>query len=349
MSEEGVAALTDQVARARADAEQAKAHVERHAALTVFGEGVLLDTFGSHNHALALVRDTLGELVERTRYVVDAIGASVVDYQTVDDESSKLFTDLATVLGRGSQPLSFQRYGLEFPGAPFADVDEPTEVLRDPGIGQQQPLWKFNPYSTDWFNPAAYVREAIRMIAGRDPFEDAVRWLSGDWTAFERVLFTWVQMGQFCERLGRNLARATVELPSVWKGREAGAAQWYLHQLANATTDFGLFCQQLMGLYRNAVEAAKAFNELASGVLADLVVDAGLAAGTAVAARVPHPVVAGPAVAALIALTARILYLLKRLDDGRDAFEKVVHGFATTVNTYQFTKMKALVVRNSLR
>lgn len=349
MSPERMAALSAQIGRAREDAEQAKAHVERHAALTVFGEGVLLDTFGAHNHALALVRSTLGELVERTRYVVDAMGASVLDYQTVDDETSRVFTDLATVLGRGTEPLGPHGGALEFPGAPFSDVDEPTVVLRDPGIGQQQPLWKFDPISTDWFNPSAYVRETIRTIAGRDPFEDAVRWLSGDWTAFERVLFTWVQVGQFSERLGQNLERAAAELPSAWRGREAEAAQWYLRRLANATTDFGAFCTQLMGLYRNAVLAAKAFNELASGVLADVVVNAGLAASAMAATRVPHPKVAGAAVVALVALTVRIWQLLRRLDSARDTYQKAVQLFATTVNTYQFTKMRQLVVQDSLR
>ena len=347
MFSEGVAALSTQVDRARVDAEQAKKHVEQHCTLSLAGEGVLLDTFGAHERAVEVVRGTLGELVERTRYVVDGISASVLDYRTIDDESSRMFGDLASALGRGSESPSFLRYGLTFAGRQFSDLDEPTEVLRDPGIGQRQPLLEFDPYSVDWFMPSSYVREAVKEIAGRDPFEDAVRWLSGDWTAFERVLFVWVQIGQFSERTGRNLARAALELPDVWKGREAGAAQWYLHALANATTDFGQFCGQLVGHYRNAVEAAKAFNRLASGILADLVTNAGLAA--AATAATLHPATRVAALAALTALSARIVVLVKRLVDGKDTFQKVIDGVAAAVNTYQFTRMKALVVQRSLR
>lgn len=350
MFDEGVAALTAQVDRARVDAEKAKAHVERYCKLTLVGEGVLLDTFGAHERAVGLVLSTLGDLVERTKYVVDGIGASVEDYRTIDDESSRVFGDLASVLGRGSDPPSFLRHGLTFAGRQFSDVAEPTDVLRDPNIGQRQPLWDFDPYSVDWFNPSAWVRDVINEMAGRDPFEEAVRWLSGDWTAFERVLFTWVEIEQFSERLGKNLARAALELPEVWKGREAGAAQWYLHALANATTDFGQFCGTLVGHYRNAVEAAKSFNELASGILSDLVINAALgAAATVVLRGAPHPLVRVAAGAALAVIGSRVGKLVKRLLDGVDKFQKVAELFNTSVNTYQFTRMKALVVQESLR
>jgi hypothetical protein len=368
---EGVSALSAQVDRARVDAEQAKGHVERYCTLSLGEVGVLPDTFGSsgaHKRTVALVRDTLGDLAERTRYVVDGIGASVLDYQTIEDETSRVFTDLASILGRGSDlgPPNFQRYGPNFldpPGPPFSDLAEPTEVLRDPGIGQQQPLWEFDLYSPDTFSPPSWVREVIKNIASRDPFEDAVRWLSGDWTAYERVLFEWVQIKQFSERVGQNLARAALELPGAWKGREADAAQWYLHTLADATTDFGLFCGELVGHYRNAVQAAKAFNGLAAGILADLAINAGLAAAATAAMTAaqaaqaaPYPLVKAAAWAAvqaaratLAVLATRIAVLVKRLSDGYDTFQKVMDGLAATVNTYQFTRIKALAVQRSLR
>ncbi|MEU4805731.1 hypothetical protein [Actinosynnema sp. NPDC023587] len=349
MVDQGVAELSGQVDRARVDAETAKKHVEKYAVMSFGESGLLLTVIGSHDRAVTSVCDGLDGLVERTKFVVEGIAESVLDYRTADDEAGRRFDDLTALMGRGARTPGVRRSGLYARGARFTDPVEPTEVLRDPNIGQQQPLWDFDPRSTDWFNPASWVRETVQELVGWDPFEQSVEWLSGDWTAFERVLFTWVQMGAVGDRVARNLARAAEDLPAVWTGREAVAAQWYLHELAGATAGFGDYCRTLVGHYRSAVEAARAFNELASGVLSELVTAAAIASGAMLARFVPHPATRIAARIALALATSRVVLLAKRLKDGYETFQTALDVFDAAGHTFEYTRMKAPIVQRQSR
>ncbi|MEV6237756.1 hypothetical protein [Lentzea sp. NPDC051838] len=352
MFPEGVAKLTAQLDRAREDAAQAKAHVTRHCALSLGQVGLLPDTFGAtgvHKKAVALVERTLGNLAARIEYVVEGVRASVDDYQTADDESSRVFGALEALLPpSGSLPPSYLRYGLTFPGISFSDLAEPTAVLRDPGTGEKEP-WSFDPVSLDWVNPTSYVRTFIQEVTGRDPFQQVTLALSGDWMLFQRVGFVWVQIGTFCEQLGKNLARAAYDLRDVWKGREAEAAERYILALANATTDFAQLCRQLVARYSNAATAAEEFNEFAAGLLADVVANALLGIATKVASAATPPAMRVAANTALALLAARIVLQLKWLNDKYEIYQNALGLAATWVNNTEFTGLDPLIAERSLR
>lgn len=354
MFPEGVAKLSAQLDRAREDATRAKEHVTRHCTLSLGEMGLLPDTFGvtgAHRNAVRSVERTLDDLARRIEYAMEGVLASVADYETVDDETSRVFGVLASLLpGQGPGPPSYTRYGLTFPGAAFSDLEEPAEVLRDPGVGQREPLWDFDPLSLDWFIPSSYVRGFVKEVAGRDPFQDAALALSGDWLLFQRVGFVWVQIGTFSERLGKNLARAAFDLRDVWRGREAEAAERYVLALANATTDFSQFCRQLVARYSNAVTAAMEFNAVASNFLADIVTNALLAiAARATAQGAPHPGVRAAAKAALVMLIARIGQQVAQVASRYDQLKTVLDGIAALVNSSEFTGLNALSAERSLR
>ncbi|MGW6929055.1 hypothetical protein ACWGE0_03260 [Lentzea sp. NPDC054927] len=347
-----MAKLTAQIDRAREDATQAKAHVTRYCTLSLGSMGLLPDTFGmtgAHRNAVQLVERTFGELARRAEYVVEGIQASVADYQTVDDETSRVFGVLTSLMpDQGSLPPSYTRYGLTFPGVSFSDLEEPTGVLRDPGVGQKVPLWDFDPLSLDWFIPSSYVREFVKDVAGRDPFQDVALALSGDWMLFERAKFVWLQIGTFSQRLGKNLARAAYDLRDVWRGREAEAAERYVLALANATTDFAQFCRQLVAHYSNAETAAREFNEVASGFLADIVTNALLGVATRAGLAGPPPVRA-VATAALYLIVVRIGQQVAMVADRYEKLETALDAAAAWVNASEFTGLNALGAERSLR
>lgn len=353
MFPEGVAKLTAQIDRARADAEQAKAHVTRHCTLSLGEMGLLPDTWGItgvHRKTVQLVERTLDGLARRAEYVVDGIQASVADYQTVDDETSQVFSTIAAMLpSQGSLPPSYSRYGLTFPGVSFSDLAEPTDVLRDPGTGAKEQLWQFELWSLNWFIPSSYVREFVREVAGRDVFQDVTVVISGDWMLFQRAKWVWVQLGTFCKQLGKNLARAAYDLRDVWKGREAEAAERYLLALANTTTDFSQFCRELVAQYSNAETAAQEFNEVASGALADIATNTllGIAARSGLTAG---PLVTRAAAASALALlVVRIGQQVVWVADKIEKVEAVFHGTAAHVNSMEFTGLNALAVERSLQ
>jgi hypothetical protein len=244
---------------------------------------------------------------------------------------------------------SYSRYGLTFPGVSFSDLAEPAAILRDPGTGEKEQLWQFELWSLDWFIPSSYVREFVRQVTGRDVFQDVTVVISGDWMVYQRAKWVWVQLGTFCERLGKNLARAAYDLRDVWKGREAEAAERYLLVLANTTTDFSLFCRTLVAQYSNAETAAREFNEVASDVLADIATNTllGIAARSGLTAG--PPVVRAAAATALALLLVRIKEQVDWVVDKIEKVQLALHLAAAHVNSMQFTGLNALAVERSLQ
>ncbi|MFJ5991568.1 hypothetical protein [Lentzea sp. NPDC092896] len=302
--------LADQLRRAGDDGAAGQRHVEKYADLTLPEEGVLLDTMASHEHAYDLVRGAMEAIAVRGRYASQAITQTVDTYMREDEAArvrlDKLFRGLDPSLSRPD----FTRYEKTMRGPAFSDSAEPSDQFKQPDRpADDGPLFKYDP-SSDIFSPVAAVRGVCVEVAGRDPFEAMVRWLSGDWIAYHRCVTVWKQVGAASEPIGANIGRAGSDTEAVWRGNASDEAQQYLNELARSVSDFAPICAKLAEHYESGVQAAQKFNEALAAVAATLTEMAGLWLASMVSLPLSRGFRRGAVIAAIVYYASQIIELV---------------------------------------
>jgi len=332
--------LADQLQRAGDDGAAGQRHVEKYANLTLPEEGVLLDTMASHEHAYDLVRGAMEAISVRGRYAAQAITQTVDTYMREDEAArarlDKLFHGLDPTMSRPN----FSRYEKAARGPAFSDVAEPSDHFKQPERpADDGPLFKFDP-SSDVFSPVAVLRGICVEVAGRDPFEAMVRWLSGDWIAYHRCVTVWRQVGAACDQIGTNIGRAGADTESVWRGNASDEAQQYLAELARAVSDFVPICAKLAEHYEAGVQAAQKFNEALAAVAASLTEAAGLWLGATMALRLSRGFQRGATIALIAYYATQIIELVAEAMSLWGKAKDRAAGLVGLINAVEFGRLR---------
>ncbi|MGW6934637.1 hypothetical protein ACWGE0_31565 [Lentzea sp. NPDC054927] len=117
------------------------------------------------------------------------------------------------------------------------EVEDPTGYLKRVSGGRIEDrfgnandvLGKF----TDFFSPSALIRKAIKKAwHGKDPYDDFMDTLAGDFKLWARYAIVWMDLAKFCNALVLNIQTNNTDLNDYWSGKAADAAFLYFHQLA---------------------------------------------------------------------------------------------------------------------
>ncbi|SES45865.1 hypothetical protein SAMN04488000_13810 [Lentzea albida] len=276
MDFEGVQLMAAQLHRAGADAESGAKHVAKHGDLSWVEHGVLLDTLAARHHEriFQLMRGAIKELADRTNRAARAVDQTSDAFGKLDGEEKQEFDRLFRALD-GPLPNFTRRYGGSDGSPSFADKGEPSDSLTDPELHTTKPLFEYD-WRQDLLSVSAAVRGTAVWIVGKDPFQEAFTWLTGDWAGFQRCSVVWAQVGRAAEGIGRNIANAGAGSEWVWEGRSGNEAREYLLALADAATDFAPVCQEVAKRYQDAVTAVRAFSNVVTTAVSEMV-DAAIA------------------------------------------------------------------------
>ncbi|MET9226022.1 hypothetical protein [Lentzea sp. NPDC003310] len=344
-SPESLGKLTDQLRRAGEDGANGQKHVKQYGDLTLPEEGLLLDTFASHEHAYGLVHGAMQAIAIRGQYSAEAIDQTVDAFMR-EDARVRASLDKAFHALDGSAPRpDFSPYEVNRRGAAFSDGAEPSDNFTQPQRPRDDgPLFKFDP-SSDVFSPTAVLRGVCVEVAGRDPFEAMVRWLSGDWVAYHRCVTVWRQVGTACEQIGANIGRAGADMDAVWRGNAADQAGQYLSILARAVTDFAPICVTLAEHYEAGVQAAQKFNEALAGIAAGIsdMANAWLLSTIAISLGVDNDWLTRRAAVALIAFYAsQIIELVAEAMSLWGQAKDRAAGILGAIKTVEFGRLRDL-------
>ncbi|MFD4638067.1 hypothetical protein ACFWN2_12175 [Lentzea sp. NPDC058436] len=278
MDFDGVRQMTAQLHRAGSDGENGAKHVAKYGDLSWVEHGVLLDTVAARHHEriFQMMSGAAKELAHRTSHAARAVDQTADAFGKLDGEQQQKFDRLFQEM-KGPRPNFTRRYGGSNDAPSFTDQGEPSDLLTDPELHATTPLFEYD-WRHDLLSVSAAVRGAAVWMVGKDPFQEAFTWLTGDWAGFQRCAIVWGQIGRAAEGIGRNIAIAGAGSEWVWEGRSGNEAREYLLALADAATDFAPVCQEVAKRYQDAVTAVRSFSKVVTTVVGEMV-DAAVAFG----------------------------------------------------------------------
>jgi hypothetical protein len=300
----GMDGLYNQVLGVHHDARAASEHIDKHASMPFYEEGIIFMLAGTHRRARQLIEGTLDAAAARASTLATTINQCQVLYAKSDQTAREQFD--AAFPGPGTVAVSDvihdMRPTLPTSGAPFTDVTEPTAHLRTPEWAAETVRFQMN-YLWDSLSPSSWIRQISVWVLNYDPFEAWLKLLSGDWSGYYRCAVVWQQISSCANDLATNLLRAARDTPLVWRGNAATTTEAIL--VANAAVldqlaEAGLFYSDR---YRDAAQAAiNCFDTVSS--LANDLVDRLFVAGVAAPNHI-HPLDRAVLTAALTAPETR--------------------------------------------
>ncbi|MCX2948950.1 hypothetical protein [Lentzea sp. NEAU-D7] len=281
------------------------------------------------------------ELADRTNRAARAVDQTADAFAKLDDEEKQRFDALFRALD-GPLPNFARRYGGSLDAPSFADPSEPSDWFTDPELHATTPLFEYD-WRHDLLSVSAAARQAAVWLVGKDPFQEAFTWLTGDWAGFQRCAIVWGQIGKVAEGIGRNIASASAGSEWVWEGRAANEAREYLLALADAATDFAPVCLEVAKRYQDAVRAVRSFSKFVTTAAGEMV-DAAIAWALtrAAMARAAHP-------AALAALLGLLYYWAEKfkqayesLSSKQSEISKMYEGISGWFATVDYRRISQL-------
>jgi hypothetical protein len=312
----GLDGLYNLLHRASGDANDTLRYTVQHCELEFDQQGMIFILNGPHRTAYRSITEILERLRSLTEGAATQINLAQRNYAASDtsaaarlDQNYPGARDPAWVRGilAGRRPDLWPAVD----SSPFSDAAEPARQLVSPNYATSIEMWQINPL-TDLISPAAWLRQVSVWLFDHDPFEGWAKAFSGDWHSYTHCAAAWRIIGNTMHDVGRNLTSGAADVPSVWRGNAAEAAQEFQLTLGASTMALHSVCDRYADLYLQAAEAAKQFLSVVSGLigkLIDVLIIVNLAAvlGTATI-QTGVGAVAGYGVAAYYAWQAYDLY-----------------------------------------
>ncbi|MEO5665906.1 MAG: hypothetical protein ABIR39_21765 [Nocardioides sp.] len=134
---------------------------------------------------------------------------------------------------------------------------------------------------SDWISPSFYLRKGIEVVLDVDPVE----WLSGefagDWQKVAQASSALKQLGEYMDRVGREVQSVNVDLASTWDGNAAHNAQVYFEELAVSISSLNGPLKEIASAYSATATGIKSWGETIAdllGLLLDYLIELGIAA-----------------------------------------------------------------------
>ncbi|MBB2943268.1 uncharacterized protein YukE [Actinoplanes lutulentus] len=314
MDVNGINRLYNQLLRASDDATDTLSYVKQHCNLDFLEVGMLSQLFSPHEKAYTELTAALTRLSSLAQAAGSQVNRAQIDYQRTDQEAAAAL-DAAYPGAKDpvalNSALTEQREDLQASHPAFADVSEPTRLLRNPEYAIGIEMWSINPMA-DLVSPSAWLRQTIIWVFGHDPFEGWASQFSGDWKGYVHCGNAMGQAGGVAAAIGRNLLAGVADVPEAWRGNAADGFREFELTLATAAVSLEQVCQDYNRLYDQAAEAIKKLYDVAASAIGDLldmllVISGCLAAGTATIETILGPI-AGYSIAAYYAWQAYDLY-----------------------------------------
>ncbi|MEU8238507.1 hypothetical protein AB0C07_09700 [Actinoplanes missouriensis] len=220
--------------------------MKRHCDLDFLEVGLLFQLFSPHEKAYTELTAALARLSRLAQSAGSQVNRAQIEYQRIDHEAAAA---LDSVYPGAKDPAALNsaltEHRPDVPvGAPaFADISEPTRLLRNPEYAIGIEMWSINPMA-DLVSPSAWLRQTIIWVFGHDPFEGWASQFSGDWKGYVHCGNAMGQAGGAAAEIGRNLLAGVADVPDAWRGNAADTFREFELVLATAAVNLETVCQE---------------------------------------------------------------------------------------------------------
>jgi hypothetical protein len=282
------------------------------------GQGLFLHFSYHHNEQLARADHRLQWVDGVWQSGAVNFGVSAARYRTADAGAAARLDNQAWHLGDTTPTVDSDPSHWDYnsgPAATFADVADPLRAVSSPPDDDIDSLEPQAAEITDWVgnisdyvSMSAWLRAIIQEIYGRDPVQEALECLSGDWTVFAHYAVAWKHVGFSVGAMTDNIEHTDGALAPHWQGNAADEALTWLQKMRGAmTNETGFYDTYLFGVCKGYIDIAyyvyQNLNYLV-GELLDILAEVGLALLGLITEG------AATVVAAIVAICDAIVFIL---------------------------------------
>jgi len=282
------------------------------------GQGLFLHFSYHHNEQLARADHRLQWVDGVWQSGAVNLAVSAAQYRSSDASAAARLDQQAWHLGDTKPAINVDPSDWGYNGATAAAFNDVADPLRAVSSTPNDDIGSLEPQAaeiTDWvgnisdyISMSAWIRAIIQEIYGRDPVQEAIECLSGDWTVFAHYAVAWKHVGLSVCAMTDNIEHTDGALAPYWQGNAADEALTWLQKMHSAMTiETGFYDTYLFGVCKSYIDIAyyvyQNLNYLV-GELLDLVAEVGLALLGLVTEG------AATVVAAIVALCDAIVFIL---------------------------------------
>lgn len=212
----------------------------------VYSEGLLAKALNFHDNIYGDAERVVSQLGKALRSSATELEKVAKAYDGSDEAAKQRLESAGyhgTVMKRESWEANHSGYAdyvdprQSVTGSPHPEeFSDPTKVLDTIG---------------DTVSTTGQALNIIKELTGRNPIEELVQFISGDWQAFSRAGTAFKHVGEALEAIGKNVDRGLASLDHGWDGGASETAYTEFQHLADAFKQMKARFDQVNKVYQD--------------------------------------------------------------------------------------------------